>query len=266
MEESSTALVPNVVREIVFYEDMLLVALVGEIPYVALRPIAEFLGLDWSSQRRRVQRDEVLAEEAKLVLMRGADGKQHEMFSLPLEFLPGWLFGITSSKAARPEFVPKIKRYRRECFHVLWRAFQTELMGGPPAQNNTNTLTQVRNLGLAIAELAEQQIEIQAQVTTVNSRVDKAAIVVRDLQQRLSAVERRVEPASCISDTQATEISNKVKALAELLTRKDASKNHYQSIFAELYRRFEVSSYKLVRQDQYQQVLLFLDEWRKTLQ
>ena len=54
-------------------------------------------------------------------------------------------------------------------------------------------------------------------------------------------------------------------ARAELLTSRDPSKNHYQSIFADLYRRFEVSSYKLIRQDQYQAVLAFLDDWRRTL-
>ncbi len=66
------------------------------------------------------------------------------------------------------------------------------------------------------------------------------------------------------SDKQAAEISNRVKALAEALTKKDPGKNHYQSIFAELYRRFQVSSYKLIKQGQYQTVLTFLDNWQKS--
>ena len=57
-------------------------------------------------------------------------------------------------------------------------------------------------------------------------------------------------------------MSNQVKALAALLTGKDASKNHYQAIFAELYRRFGVSSYKLIPQSKCQVVLDFLDDWR----
>lgn len=112
--------------------------------------------------------------------------------------------------------------------------------------------------------MAEQQIELQTQITTVNTRVDRAAVVVSDLQRRLSAVERKVEPAASITNEQATDISNQVKALAELLTRKDPGKNHYQSIFGEIYRRFRVSSYKLIRQEQYQSVLAFLDDWLKS--
>ncbi|HEX6121789.1 MAG TPA: hypothetical protein VFY89_01450, partial [Ktedonobacterales bacterium] len=42
-----------------------------------------------------------------------------------------------------------------------------------------------------------------------------------------------------------------VKALAELLTTRDASKNHYQGIFSELYRRFGVSSYKTIHRSDY---------------
>src|ERR1700730_17127234 len=97
-EKSSSALIPSEVREITFYEDVLLVALVDDAPHVALRPITDFLGLNWSAQYRRVQRDEILMSEARLVVMRGSDGKQYEMLSLPLEFLPGWLFGVTVSK------------------------------------------------------------------------------------------------------------------------------------------------------------------------
>jgi ORF6C domain len=51
--------------------------------------------------------------------------------------------------------------------------------------------------------------------------------------------------------------------LAELITSKDPSKNHYQGIFAELYRRFGVSSYKNIRLDHYEKVLQFLEEWRQ---
>lgn len=49
--------------------------------------------------------------------------------------------------------------------------------------------------------------------------------------------------AAYITDTQVAEASSGVKALAELLAGKDAAKNHYQGMFGELYRGFEVASY-----------------------
>lgn len=257
MEEESRALVPQAVREVEFYGDVLQIAIVDEVAYIALRPLAEHLGLEWGSQRLRTLRDEVLNAEIRQLLMTGADGKQRQMFSLPLEFLPGWLFGITPSRA-RPELLEKLTRYRRECFRVLWNAFQADIKRSPaPTESGVNTLTQVRNLGLAIAQLAEQQIELEERVSTVDAKV-------QDIQQRLGTIEQRTEPRASISDKQAAEISNRVKALAEALTKKDSSKNHYQSIFGELYRRFQVSSYRLIKQGQYQAVLKFLDDWQES--
>jgi hypothetical protein len=271
-------LVPQEVREVNFYGDVLLVALVNGIPYVALRPIVDFLSIDWAPQYQRLQRDDILDEERRLVVMAGADGRQREMVSLPLEFLPGWLFGIVGSRFKDREKAAKLKRYRRECFRALWREFGQPLTSS--VSPGTSTLVQVRDLGLAVAQLAEEQIELQGQVETINvdvgrahSRLDRAAEVVGSFQRRLTTVERRVLPAECISDEQAAEIALSVKALAELLTGQTAQRsgggkipNYYQGVFTELYRRFGVTKYTLVRQVDYQAVLTFLDDWRKAAQ
>lgn len=266
-------LVPQTLREVNFYGDNLAIAVINNEAFVALRPIVEYLGLSWGSQRNRLFRDEVLNHHNTTIKMTSADGRQREMLCLQLEYLAGWLFGVTPSRT-KPELAPKLTRYREECFLVLWRTFQDELSQVQNVAPATPTsLVQVRDMALAIAHMAEQQIELQirqqetqTQITTVNARVDRAAVVVSDLQRRLNAVERKVIPTATITDDQATDVSNQVKALAEMLTRKDSSKNHYQSIFGEIYRRFQVSSYKLICRDQYQNVLVFLEDWRKSIE
>lgn len=279
-----TVLVPRAERTVDFYGDNISVALVDDDIYVPLKPLSEFLGLRWNGQRERVMRDEVLNQRTRLVNMQGADGRRRQMFCLPLDLLPGWLFGITVSKA-KPEFIPKLTRYRQECFKVLWREFQSDLAQRQPPATVRSPLAQVREMGLAIAQLAEQQMAMEGRVeyidgtvTVLSTRVDKAderlertderldraAQIVGQLQHRLGTIERKLDPAAHITDEQAAEISNKVKALAEFLSQHDPSKNHYQSIFGELYRRFRVTSYKLLPQDRYEAVLTFLDEWLKT--
>ncbi|MBK9052256.1 MAG: ORF6C domain-containing protein [Chloroflexi bacterium] len=39
----------------------------------------------------------------------------------------------------------------------------------------------------------------------------------------------------------------------------------FRAFFAELYRRFRVSSYKVIRQSQYHLVVDFLDEWAEAV-
>jgi hypothetical protein len=57
------------------------------------------------------------------------------------------------------------------------------------------------------------------------------------------------------------QFGDSAKALAEMRTQQKG-KNQYQSVFSELYRRFGVPGYKHVRQEQYADVLAFLDDWR----
>jgi superfamily II RNA helicase len=190
-----------------------------------------------------------------------------EQLQLPLELLPGWLFGISASRV-RGDVQPKITQYRRECFKVLWRAFQGEALaavGQHEIQRRpASELVHIRQMGLAIAQMAEQQIALEARVSVHDQRLDRAVQVFRAFEHRLDVMEEQLQPSTYITDAQAAEIASLVKAIAQHLSERDKSKNHYQSVFGELYRRFHVSTYKHVRQAQYAEVLAFLDEWRRS--
>jgi hypothetical protein len=169
----------------------------------------------------------------------------------------------------RPELQEKITRYRRDCFRVLWRAFQAESLSMvrsneqqiAPASTSM-ILTQLRDQALAQAYLAEQQLALETRISTHDDRFKQAGLVIRDMQQRLGALEERIQPAQVITEEEASEVSSQVKALAEVLTERDPSKNHYQSIFGELNRRFRVASYRRLSRAQLTQVVQFLEDWR----
>ena len=48
------------------------------------------------------------------------------------------------------------------------------------------------------------EIALEQRVTTHTSRIDRAAQVIKELQQRIGAVEDRIEPTATITDAQAT--------------------------------------------------------------
>jgi len=97
--------------------------------YVPIRPTCDYLSLDWSAQFRRIQRDEILAKVVKCVAITATpqEGGFQELLCLPLDLLPGWLFGVTTSRV-KAEVKDKITRYRRECFRVLWEAFRPAIL------------------------------------------------------------------------------------------------------------------------------------------
>ncbi|NJL06741.1 MAG: hypothetical protein HC911_17930 [Chloroflexaceae bacterium] len=266
-------------RWVEFYDDTILAMLVRMDEAVRVlapvRPVCEVLGLDWSAQRRRINRDEVLRSVVAEITTTARDGKRYKMLALPLEYLHGWLFGIGATQV-KEEYREKITLYRRECFRALSAAFQAELLlpdtsttPPPPAAEQGMTLTQIADLGRAITQMAEQQLALQEQLgdthtlaTHAHARLDKAADVIKALQRRTATLEDKLHPHASITDEQAAHVAQLVKALAELLTEQ-GGKNHYQGIFGELYRRFGVSSYKLIRIEQYDAVLAFLEQWRE---
>ena len=245
MSELQT-LIPVEQKLVEFYGDDLQGVVVMTTPYqrtifVPLRPLCTFLGLDWSAQRKRISRDPVLTEAMKSVEIQTPGGPQ-VMQCLPLDYLNGWLFGVSSSRV-KESLKDRVIQYQRECYQVLAAAFQSPVLDPAPTTEQA-TLMQIREMGLAIAQMAEQQMAL-------TTRLDKAAIIVGEHGRRITSLEQQLAPRQAITDEQAADIAEKVKALAMQLTTQDSSKNHFQSIFAELYRRFRVSSYKVIRQSQY---------------
>ncbi len=272
------ALVPIQEKTVNFYGDEIIAVLVevngDRQVYVPLRPICEFLGLSWSSQLQRLKNDEVLVEAMSSVLLTNTEvGQRYTVIGLELEMLPGWLFGISSSRV-RPDLQEKIKRYRRECYKVLWRAFQADALAAANQEDitidatqvsTTTSLIQIRETGLAIARMAEQQLEQEQRLTATNKRLDVAGAIINQMDVRLGEVERRISPPAYITDEMASDIKLAVKALAELLSKRDPSKNHYQSVFTEIYRRFRAPSYDRIRIDRYEDAMKFLEDWRNAL-
>src|SRR5947209_1308931 len=167
--------------------------------YIPLRPICTSLGLSWSGQRERIYRDPILSEEVRFVRFPNLGGNL-EVLCLPLEYLNGWLFGVNATRV-KPELRDKVIRYQRECYRILWQAFQQEARPTVEAPSvPLAALQQIRNMGLAIAQMAEQQMEMEQRLTT---RLDRAARVVGDLQRRLGAVETKLHPQTLVTDEQA---------------------------------------------------------------
>lgn len=264
MAEKNKALEPIEVRDVDFYEDTLTAVLVdveqGQSQvFVPVKPLSDALGLSWSGQYERLQRDAVLSEETEKITISREGDQAREMVCLPLDYVNGWLFSINANRV-KAEIRERLIRYQRECYQILARAFVDR---GELAEQETTgemqALARIREMGLAIAAMAEQQM-------VLTSRLDKAAIVVGKHGKRIAALERRLAPPQAIADEQATEIAQKVKALAVQLSEQEPGKNHFQGIFSELHRRFGVSSYKNIRQGQYHDVLAFLQEWSEANQ
>jgi len=70
--------------------------------FVPVRPICDYLGIDWSAQYRRINRDPVLPEVITpcvvVTATQGQPDQRREMQCLPLDYLNGWIFGVNANR------------------------------------------------------------------------------------------------------------------------------------------------------------------------
>jgi hypothetical protein len=272
---SEKALQPLEQKTVIFYDDEITAVLVAEDKrqevYVPVRPICDFLGIDWSSQRRRINRDPVLSEVTMSVVITATDidpksrrPQTSSMLCLPLDFLNGWLFGV-SAQRVKSELRERVITYQRECYKILSDAFQETYEEQTAITPNIAALQQVKALGQALINLAEEQIEQEIRLSQTEQRLDQAVVVVGDLTKRVEAVEGQLgDPGRKVTPGQATSVSQAVKAVAMALS-KASGRNEYGGVYGELYRRYEVPSYRELPASKYEDVMAWLNEWLQSM-
>lgn len=101
-----------------FHGTQLTVAVIDGVPHVAIKPICDALGVNWSGQYLRIQRTPILSEGI-CVMQTPSSGGEQQTLLLALDKLNGWLFGISTARIRDPERRARLLQYQRECFDVL---------------------------------------------------------------------------------------------------------------------------------------------------
>jgi hypothetical protein len=252
--------------------------------YLPVRALCESLGLDRAAQVRRIKRDEAMEEDLHEIAVETESGTQTMQF-LRLETVPYWLSGVSVTRV-KPELREKLLAYKRWVVRKVYEAFVLEFGAegqssatamlapsttGTTGQTSLSTLSHVRELGLALVRLAEEQmiLERQQQLTTVEVeqltvRINRASTVVGQILERVNRLEERTSPAGkgAITPEQAAEISLAVKAIAGEMARRDQNEsNPYQRVFVALYQRYGIVTYKQLPADRFADAMSWLQEW-----
>ncbi|CAO3437234.1 phage antirepressor N-terminal domain-containing protein [Azospirillum doebereinerae] len=89
---------------------------------VAMKPVAEGMGLSWQGQHAKLTEHPVLSEGIKDIVIPSEGGPQ-AMTALPLSRLNFWLATIHPNKVPDLEARERIIRYQRECADALFAHF-----------------------------------------------------------------------------------------------------------------------------------------------
>jgi len=263
-------------KAIKFYDDVIpVVRLDDGRLFVPINPISEALGLSNDGQRQRVLRDEVMSRDAMRVNILVGD-QRRALLAIPLEQLPGFLFGI-ESRRVKVELRDKVNRYRRECFRVLWSAFAGEQVANStvvqlpddeltPAERNLQQAATVYQLAAAQVELERRTEGNEAGLAELEAKQQAMAAYVRgfiqETRRRLGAVERGLATSDPVSSAQAAQVSQAVKLVADLVEQRTGKKS-FGMVYDTLYRQFEITTYKLLPSSDFEAAMQWLRDWYK---
>ena len=154
-----------------FHEHSLITVRDGQTVLVAMRPICEAIGLDWSSQVKRINRHPVMGSTVVIMTTVAEDGKKRETITIPLSMLNGWLCGIDANRV-KPELQATVIDYQKHCFDVLYQHF----FGKPAVQHEKYWFAKNPHW-VAIRELALQGLTNKAignQLSLSAGRISRA--------------------------------------------------------------------------------------------
>lgn len=260
-------------KTVLFYGDELIAVQTvdtGDI-FVPLSRLCDNLGIERKRQAQRIRDHEVLSRGFAALTIETSGGAQ-EAQCLRLDLIPLWLAGVNANRVA-PDVKAKLVQYQAEAASVLWAAFRHDILPATEMQVETRSRSGAEialEIATAIQHLAQQQLEIERSLDGVHGRMDGMARFLRDFadstDRRLSSLELQLNPQATITEEQAAELALAVKVVGQELSGTDRKQNGYQLVYGELYRRYQVSSYKNLPRSKYEEVLAWLHQWHSELQ
>mgnify|MGYP000993865213 CR=1 FL=1 len=257
----TNSLIPLSQKTIDFYgDDLTAVRADDSRIYAGLTQMCSALGLDAQGQRRRIERHAVLSKGLKGVDKLSTPGGTQSGYVLRADLIPLWLSGIRVT-AVKEDIRPKLERFQEEAAAVLWEAFQEGRLTADARfeelLDQDTDAVQAYKMAMAIVKLAKQQIMLEG-------RLGDTEIRLENVEERLTSVEEQLSGADVVTEVQASQISQAVKAVA-LALGKETGRNEFGACYGELYRKFGITSYKLMPQRKFEEAMKFLTEWHQSL-
>ncbi|MEI7770994.1 MAG: phage antirepressor N-terminal domain-containing protein [Chloroflexales bacterium] len=230
--------------------------------YVSLSDLCAALGLDRSSQLRRIRSHALLQAGLARFLVQQADGPQVHDF-IHLQTASNWLVTINAARVAEP-VRDRLIYLQQHLFDAVWRAF-AQIVGLPDGPSSEiEDLDELRQIdpGLrALAELAERQQAIEESQYRARAVWRDVNDQLRLLATRIGELEHRV--GGTISKGQRGHIYQMVQAwaLARVERTTQISRSGvFAATWAEFKTRFALARYEDLPITKYSDALTYIQD------
>lgn len=219
--------------------------------YLPLRRLCEALGIDYSSQRKRVLRDETIADALVTLPMPTPyqDGvRVQDVSCLWLNRLPYWLGTIDAARIS-DHLKESVIRFKREFAEVAWAAFRTEIL---PADV-------LAELDAALPPAEQDYHRLMDDAAGLRRSLLEHAAQLSGIEERLAGLEARFTGTDFINSAQQQRYLEMVGLLGEALKKKKAG--NQAIVHNQVKREFRVPSYQLIPESEFDRVVAYLARW-----
>ncbi len=258
---SNKALVPVEQKTVLFYEDEL-TAVRGNDGhvYASIKHMCDALGLNSRGQSQRIDRHTILSRGKGVCKIHTPGGMQKTVV-LRADLVPLWLAGVRTSMV-KEGIQEKLEKFQEEAAAVLWEAFQDGRLTTDPDLDDLlatdSDAAQAYKMLQGMLKLARHQLFLEA-------RLDSHDKALENYGERLEGLEAAIaQPDSMVTQDQASQVSQAVKTVA-ILQGKQTKRNEFGAVYGELYRKFGITSYKMLPAARFEEAMSFLNEWRESL-
>lgn len=245
----------------VFYGEPFTIALASDRKlYVPMQALCEAMGLQTHGQVRRIREHAAMADaliDLTLVWSYGDEAtREREMVCLRLDRLPFWMGTIQTSRIPDEVKRDRLVQFQREFAEVAWAAFRREILPEDMRAEMDATLPPAQQEYLRLMDTAAAlQQNLQSHTHSLGQHGEQLG----QLEQRMAAIEAKIQGTDFLNPKQMKEYTDMVAIVAHVLKRKQ--KGNEATVHAEVKKQFEVPSYQLIPEAEFDSVKKFLRNW-----
>lgn len=244
-----------------FYDEYFTVVLTNDRKlYVPMQALCQAMGLQTHGQVRRIREHDAMADALVSLNIMWSYGeekvREREMICLRLDRLPFWMGTIQTNRIPDEIKRERIVQFQRDFADVAWAAFRREILPDDMLAEMDASLPQAQQEYL---RLMDEASDLRQQLQTHHESLGQHDAQLGTLEERVSDLEARLQGTDFLNAQQMKEYTDMVAIVARVLKRRQ--KGNEATVHAEVKRQFQVPSYQLIPEAEFDNVKRYLRNW-----
>jgi hypothetical protein len=232
--------------------------------YVSIRSLSEAFGLEHRSQRKRLLRQHGYFEPFTATILITTPGGPQPTLCLMASAVPLFLTGVELERVQEDETRQLLRAFLDEAHTVLAEHFGISERGELQFLRQSLARMVVEQEAFEESITKKVDAELAALHQSHEEKVQQIRVAFSNLRQQVTQIESYAGPKVRLNPEQLGQLRQLVASLGELLQEKGIAKP-YPGIYMDITRLTGVSRSEDIRQEDFPQVVAFLEKQLKAL-